>query len=312
ISHTFSNNLQTPQATSTLSTSILALAYMDDTLWCSEKQSNLERILSTTASFSSFTNIKLNDDKAKLLSSLAKHIKKGKNNPSDALPPKEVVFTLSNGQQNKVALQPYHKSIRYLGAWISLKNNNSFIATQARSTISRAVSTMRYSKLTDLQVLYIHNKVLIPQLEYRTQVTVLSKVQCQSIVSPLVKLFKHKLQMSSSAPNAILLNQWFYKYRDFYGVQLQSKLSNFLVALNNNAVLDDVVHIMLRQFQSYYGLSSSPLLDWPYKEIFKSVCAYFLPALVSLCSMNNFFYEIPNQHKPLCFRLTTHQLMKIR
>ena len=107
---------------------------------------------------------------------------------------------------------------------------------------------MRYSKLTDLQVLYIHNKVLIPQLEYRTQVTVLSKVQCQSIVFPLVKLFKHKLQMSSTAPNAILLNQWFYKYRDFYGIQLQSKLSNFLMALNNKAVLGNVVHIMLRQF----------------------------------------------------------------
>src|SRR2546430_8218498 len=103
--------------------------------------------------------------------------------------------------------------------------------------------------------------------------------------------------MSSTALNAILLNQWFYKYQDFYGVQLQSKLSNFLVTLNNKAVLGDVVHIMLRQFQSYYGLSSSPLLEWPYKEIFKSVCAYFLPALVSLCSMNDFFYEIPNQHK---------------
>ena len=76
--------------------------------------------------------------------------KKGKNNPSGTLSPKEVVFTLSNGQQNKVALQPYNKSIRYLGAWISLKNNNSFIATQARSTILRAVSTIRYSKLTDL------------------------------------------------------------------------------------------------------------------------------------------------------------------
>ena len=126
--------------------------------------------------------------------------------------------------------------------------------------------------------------------------------------------------MSSSAPNAILLNQWFYKYRDFYGVQLQSKLSNFLVALNNNAVLGDVVHIMLRQFQSYYGLFSSPLLEWPYKELSKSVVAYFLPALVSLCSMNDFFYEIPDQHKhiilggsePLCSSLTTHQLIKTR
>ena len=145
-----------------------------------------------------------------------------------------------------MALQPYNKSIRYLGAWISLKNNNSFIANQARSTISRAISTIRYSKLTDLQLLYIHNKVLIPRLEYRTQVTVLSKIQCQSIVTPLVKLFKHKLQMSNTAPNTILLNQWFYKYQDFYGVQFQSKLSNFLVTLNNKTVLGVVVHIILR------------------------------------------------------------------
>src|SRR2546423_1295672 len=98
--------------------------------------------------------------------------------------------------------------------------------------------------------------------------------------------------MSSAAPNAILLNQWFYKYWDFYGIQLQTKLSNFLVALNNKAVLDEVVHIMLRQFQSYYGLPSSPLLDWPYKYLFKSVCAYFLSALISLYSINDFFYEI--------------------
>ena len=62
ISHTFSNNLQTPQDTSTISTSIPALAYMDDTLWCSGNQGNMERILSTMASFSSFTNIKLNDE----------------------------------------------------------------------------------------------------------------------------------------------------------------------------------------------------------------------------------------------------------
>src|SRR5436190_9043588 len=98
ISHNFLNNFQTPYDTTTISTSISALAYMDDTLWYSGKQGNMERILSTTASFSFFTNIKLNDNKAKLLSSLTKHIKKGKNNPSGILPPKEVVFTLSNGQ----------------------------------------------------------------------------------------------------------------------------------------------------------------------------------------------------------------------
>src|ERR1041385_7064292 len=320
ISHTYSDDIHAPNNTTTDTTSIPALAYMDDTLWCTQNQGNLEKILSTTASFSSFTNIKLNDDKAKLLSSTAKLIRKGKRNPFGALPLKEIVFNLANGQTNKVALQPYNKSIRYLGAWISLKNNNNFIATQARNTMTRSANTMRHSKLTDLQLLYIHNKVLIPQLEYRTQVTVLSKDTCHSIVSPFLKLFKNKLNLARTAPRSILLNQWFYKYRDFYGVQLQSKLSNFLVALNNNTLLDDTIHVMLRQYQTFFGLACSPLLNWPYKDFSKSVSGYFLPALISLCSGNDFFYEVPSQHKhiitggsdPLSALLSVQQLTKTR
>ena len=73
-------------------------------------------ILSMTASFLSFTNIKLNDNKTMLLSFIAKSVQKGRNNPSDALLPKDVIFTLLNSQQNKVALQPYNKSIHYLEA----------------------------------------------------------------------------------------------------------------------------------------------------------------------------------------------------
>jgi hypothetical protein len=38
-------------------------------------------------------------------------------------------------------------------------------------------------------------------------------------------------------------------------------------------------------------------LDWPYKNFSTAVSAYFLPALVSLCTSNDFFYEVPKQHK---------------
>src|SRR2546423_14976690 len=83
---------------------------------------------------------------------------------------------------------------------------------------------MHYSKLTDLQLLYIHNKVLIPELEYRSQVTVLSKADCDTISSPILSLIKTKLQLARSTPNAMFYNRWIYNYRDFYGVQLQAKL----------------------------------------------------------------------------------------
>ena len=77
---------------------------------------------------------------------------------------------------------------------------------------------------------------------------------------------------------------------------------------------------MLRQFQTFFGLSSSPLVDWPYKEFSKAVSGYFLPALVSLCTSNDFFYEVPIQHRhiisggsePLSSLLTISQLTTTR
>ena len=63
----YSDSIQLPNVTTTDSTSIPTLAYIDDTLWCLNNQDNMKRILSMTASFSFFTNIKLNDNKVMLL-----------------------------------------------------------------------------------------------------------------------------------------------------------------------------------------------------------------------------------------------------
>src|SRR5437879_2115958 len=67
---------------------------------------------------------------------------------------------------------PYATSIRYLSAWILIKKNDTTIVSHARRTINHAVYNMRNACLTDLQLLYIYNKVLIPQLEYRTKMTI--------------------------------------------------------------------------------------------------------------------------------------------
>ena len=120
---------------------------------------------------------------------------------------------------------------------------------------------MRHASLTDLQLLYIYNKVLIPQLEYRTQMTILSKANCDAISSVFIQLFKTKLTLARSTPNAILLNRWIYNYRDLYGIQLQAKLSNFLIALNHQSLLGIVTSIRLLQIQSQYSLDCNPVIS---------------------------------------------------
>src|SRR6185437_8510558 len=119
-------------------------------------------------------NILVNDFKAQLLSSVTKPVFKRKNQPRQP-PPSQTTFNISPSHNITVKFMPYTTSIRYLDAWISIKKNDTTIVSHAKRTINHAVYNMRNACLTDLQLLYIYNKVLIPQLEYRTQMTILTK-----------------------------------------------------------------------------------------------------------------------------------------
>ena len=83
--------------------------------------------------------------------------------------------------------------------------------------------------ITDKQLLYLYNMVIIPRIEYRTRLTILSKRDCDSIIAPFRQLYKNKIRLSSTAPNAILESNFIYKFRDLYEVQLQSKITNFVI-----------------------------------------------------------------------------------
>src|SRR5207248_4511703 len=140
---------------------------------------------------------------------------KEKNQPRQP-PPSHMTFNISPSHNITVKFTPYATSIRYLDAWISIKKNNTTIIGHARRTINHAVYNMHNAYLTDLQLLYIYNKVLISQLEYRTQMTILTKDNCDAISPIFIQLFKAKLNLARSTSNAILLNRWIYNYRDLY------------------------------------------------------------------------------------------------
>ena len=151
--HSYASDVRSSSVT-TKEVSVPALAYMDDTLWCSGAHGNLQAILRIGASFYSFTNILINDKKARILSSVTKPKPKRKNQPSQP-PPTQTTFVISPTHSITVKLTPYATSIRYLGAWISIKKNDSTIVGHAKRTINHAVYNMRNAKLTDLQLLYI-------------------------------------------------------------------------------------------------------------------------------------------------------------
>src|SRR5947207_15463853 len=106
--------------------------------------------------------------------------------------------------------------------------------------------------------------VIIPRIEYRTQLTILSKRDCDSIIAPFWQLYKNKIRLTSTAPNAILENNLIYKFRDLYEVSVHSKISNFVIQINDQNLVRKVTDISLKQLQQYEWLSKSALVTSPY------------------------------------------------
>ncbi len=105
-----------------------------------------------------------------------------------------------------------------------------------KQEIQQYCTILQHKIVTDQQLLYIYNMVIIPRIEFRSQLVFLSKEQCNTLQAPFRILFKHKLKMAKNIPNAILTNSFIYNFRDLYQVQMQSKFTNFLVQINDNSV----------------------------------------------------------------------------
>ncbi|PKY32287.1 hypothetical protein RhiirB3_450369 [Rhizophagus irregularis] len=104
---------------------------------------------------------------------------------------------------------------------------------------------MKYKRLTDKQVLYIYNSLIIPRIEYRSQITIFNKSESTSVIAPFRKIFKHKLHLALFIPNAILNNNFIYTFRDLYELQLQSKISNYNLQINSRGLLGIITDIRI-------------------------------------------------------------------
>ena len=200
---------------------------MDDTTWVTNDKESLETILEIADDFYNLTSIKVNKTKSELLV----HV-----------PGETTIYNqpiILNFGHNQISITPkqYNESARILGAWVNLAGSNKFVNAQLRTDVITFCNVLKRKYITDKQLLYLWNMVIIPRLEYRSQLTILDRNDCHKITSPFRKFFKNKLNLSISAPNAIMESNLIYNFRDFYEVQLQSKISNFLIQVNDTALM---------------------------------------------------------------------------
>jgi exonuclease III/ribonuclease HI len=285
--HTYKTNVLLSNKDKQVEENISNVAFMDDTTWITEDKEDLEKILEIADDFYNLNNIKVNKDKSELLY----HQSNDRN--------EDELVILQFGQDNiEIKSAKYKESIRFLGVWINLAGHREFIINQTTDEVTHFCHIINNKRITDKQLLYLWNMVVIPRIEYRTQITYLGFEDCNKITSFFRKFFKHKLNLSLTAPNALMENRYIYNFRDIFEVQKQSKITNFFIQLNDKGLLGRITNIRLRQLQSQEWLISSPLIEWHQTNVKTSQDKKrFIAAMITLCKQNNFTFEVKKENK---------------
>ncbi|GBC11459.1 RNA-directed DNA polymerase from mobile element jockey-like [Rhizophagus irregularis DAOM 181602=DAOM 197198] len=238
------------------------LVFMDDSTLISSSKSGMESMLSITKEFYQINNTFANHNKYVLI--------------TNSLPPTSassifpVVFDLQLSGLNKVpsiSIVPIsmNSSFRFLGVWFNVAGSRNFVKKQVARECNSFAATVRPAKLSAKQVVYLHNTVLIPKLEYRMQVTHLSEPECASATSSIRSLVKHKANFSRVLPDSILFLSQGLGLINLFFHQSQTHLTNlFLLANSSSSFMKSLFLYRLRLIQFSFLIPVSPLLvkDW--------------------------------------------------
>ncbi|GET61907.1 RNA-directed DNA polymerase from mobile element jockey-like [Rhizophagus irregularis DAOM 181602=DAOM 197198] len=234
---------------------ITSMAYMDDTNMLAGNKEELEKILKMADDFYTLNDIQINKEKSELL------LKKKNFNFNEKI---ELEF----GNQ-KIKIKPKGKteSLRILGVWFNIYNDNNFIKQQAFDEVKNLSNNLLKNKcITDKISSYIFNAVILPRIEYRTQTIILSEKDCEKIMVPYRKNFKNKLKLASTAPNIIMELNLLYNIRSIFDNQLQAKVNNFIIQINDQGILGKIMEIRLVDIQNKLLLPFNPLINFPFSN----------------------------------------------
>ncbi len=96
-------------------------------------------------------------------------------------------------------------------------------------------------------MLYVYNMIIIPQLEYYTQLTFILKDLYHSLITFFRILFKHKLNLNKCISNVILHTNLLYNLRFLYNIKIQSIFMNLICQLNDHNITDYITLIRVCQ-----------------------------------------------------------------
>uniref|UniRef100_U9SUU7 Reverse transcriptase domain-containing protein n=1 Tax=Rhizophagus irregularis (strain DAOM 181602 / DAOM 197198 / MUCL 43194) TaxID=747089 RepID=U9SUU7_RHIID len=223
---------------------ITQLTYMDDSTLIASSLAGLEQLLSIACDFYFLNNITANFSKYELVSLSA-----GNNLISFQLN-SEFPDHLSSMGFSLRALR-LSSSFRFLGVWFNLQGSPNFVLSQLKDIYSSFLASVRFKKLSPVQLAYLHSSVVLPKAQFRFQVLYLSESQVMRIVNGYYGLQHKAFSVVHTFPSITLTSRFFSKDVNPYDFLCERLLCHFLSWISllstgsKQANLNDLKHMGL-------------------------------------------------------------------
>jgi len=146
--------------------------------------------------------------------------------------------------------------------------------------------------LTGDYIKYIINKVIILQLDFLLQYTVLTKRDYTKLMASLYRTFKYKSHLNSTTNNNVIHSQFPYRLIDFEYHYITNMLLSLHKQLNNTSILRQLAYIFLVYLQLKYWTPNFLLLFIQQSKHIPSH-NYLLENIIWSCKSLPIFLQFP-------------------
>ncbi|EXX57945.1 hypothetical protein RirG_202450 [Rhizophagus irregularis DAOM 197198w] len=154
------------------------------------------------------------------------------------------------------------ESVKILGVWINLDLKTNYVFNQCKDIIKRYNKTISFKQITDLQMKYIYNHVIILCVDYKAQLLVWTNSQTEKLNSTCRYMFKRKASLPLTTSNSIIHSSLCYAIKDINTIQAQKQLSRLYNQVISKGMMKDIFEIDCKQLQSELLSNKSPLATW--------------------------------------------------
>jgi hypothetical protein len=140
--------------------------------------------------------------------------------------------------------------------------NKSYVKKQCSTEYRLFCNTLRNKNLTNKQLVYLHNAVLLPKVEYRLKRTILTRKDCDRISAPFRSVLKHALHLTRSFPTDLIQYRSSLNLFNLFQRNLTQHCSRLALALTANLsnTFTNIFFHRLFHLQKQLYISHSPLV----------------------------------------------------